>query len=202
MRSFAAAVALLWAGSDARANKGSCADNTISGKKSFSESRFEGRWYEIAKDVQFFDEAASCQNEDIVRNFGGSITVSRNSYTLENGWTQKMLQAVRNENNRGEYGLCDAVDGCVRDVRPDFYYFATDYEEWAVEYVCIDIVPGSYYVDSVSIKARTPKIDESTQELIASVIENNIPGYSLDNLYFISHCQICPFNSVPAVPSQ
>ena len=96
MRSFVATMALLWAGSDARANKGSCADRQFEGKKSFSESRFDGRWYTIAQDRQFYDASLNCSNEDFVKNFGGSITVSRNSYSLEDGWTQKKLEAVRN----------------------------------------------------------------------------------------------------------
>ena len=190
-------MALLWAGSDARANKGSCADANLQGKKNFSESRFDGRWYQIAMDKQFYNPYANCTNEDIVRNFGGSITVSRNSYTLEGGWEQKTLEAVINKNKRGEYGLCDEVEGCVRDVRPDFIYLATDYEEWAIEYVCIDIVPGKYFVDNISVKARQPQLDESTTELITSVIGKELPGYDFDNLFFFTHCNICPFDTVP-----
>ena len=202
MRSFAAAMALLWAGSDARANKGSCNDNSHAGKKSFSESRFDGRWYTIAQDKQFYDASLNCSNSDIVRNFGGSIAVSRNSYSLEAGWTQKKLEAVRNQNNRGEYGLCDEVEGCVRDKSPDIYYLATDYEEWAVEYICIDIVPGQYYVDSVTILAREPQLDEGTVELVSTLIANSDIRYEFDNLVFVNQCAICPFNTVPETVAQ
>ena len=201
MRSFFATMALLWASSDARANKGSCSDKGISGKKSISENRFDGRWYMIAQDKQFYQDV-SCQNEDFVKNFNGSVTISRNSYSLEDGWTQKKLDVVRNSNNRGEYGLCDADEGCVRDKRPDFYVIATDYEEWAIEYVCIDIVPGQYYVDNVTIKSRTPVMDESTQAVVKLVIETDL-DYDVDeNLIFINHCAICPFNTVPETVAQ
>ena len=199
MRSFVATMALLWAGSEARSNKGSCQDNPVEGKKAFKEDRFDGRWFEIAKDKDFYDPNASCANEDFVKNFDGSVTVARNSYTLEDGWTQKQINAVINKNKRGEYGLCDAEEGCLRDITPHFVYLATDYEEWAVEYVCIDIVPGRYYVDSVSIKARTPQIDESTIELVTSLVESSIPGYEFENLFFIHQCDICPFDSVPSI---
>ena len=50
MRSFAATMALLWAQSEARASTGTCTDLNVEGKKKFSESRFEGRWYVIAQD--------------------------------------------------------------------------------------------------------------------------------------------------------
>ena len=60
MRSFVAAMTLLWAGSDARANKGSCNDKKLEGKRSFSEGRFDGRWYTIAQDRQFYDSSLNC----------------------------------------------------------------------------------------------------------------------------------------------
>ena len=109
-----------------------------------------------------------------MKNFNGSVTISRNSYSLADGWTQKKLDVVRNSNNRGEYCLCDETEGCVRDKRPDFYVIATDYEEWAVEYLCIDIVPGQYYVDSVTVKSRTPEMDESTKGVVSLIIEKDL----------------------------
>ena len=61
MRSFATAVAIIWAAeSDARANKGSCKVDKLEGISSFSESRFEGRWYTIAQDQQFYDVSSHC----------------------------------------------------------------------------------------------------------------------------------------------
>jgi hypothetical protein len=32
--------------------------------------------------------------EDHVVNFNGSITVSKNQYTLDDGWTQNLLDAI------------------------------------------------------------------------------------------------------------
>ena len=78
------------------------------------------------------------------------------------------------ENQRGEYTVCDqeyAIDterknklACKegRKGEPDFYYIASEYDEWAIEYVCIDVVPGHFAVDSISIKARKPKLNQST----------------------------------------
>ena len=89
------------------------------------------------------------------------------------------------ENQRGEYTVCDheyAVDterkkklACEQSKKrrkgePDFYYLDSEYGEWAIEYVCIDVVPGHFSVDSISIKARKPKLNQSTIELISSVI--------------------------------
>ena len=62
-------------------------------------------------------------------------------------------------------------------------------------------MPGKYFVDNISIKARKPQLDESTIELITSLIENEIPGYDFDNLFFYSHCNIRPFNTVPELVS-
>ena len=198
MRTFAMSMmALLWAGAEARSGRGSCNDNETAGKKKFSQSRFDGRWYAIAIDKDFYDPEASCANEDVVKNFDGSLSIVRNSYTLDDGWRQKQVQAIINENKRGEYGLCNDEEGCLRDITPHFKYIATDYEEWAIEYVCIDIVPGKYFVDSISIKSREPEMDESTLELVTNVIETSIKGYDSSNLIFIQHCAICPFDDVP-----
>ena len=160
----------------------------------------DGRWYTIAQDKQFF-ENVSCPNQDFVRNFNGSVTISRNSYSLEDGWTQKKLDFVRNSNNRGEYGLCDA-EGCDRDKTPNFYVIATDYDEWAIEYLCIDFVPGVYFVDAVTIKSRKPDMDESTRNVVSLVIENDLDYKVDDNLIFINQCAICPFNTVPETVAQ
>ena len=82
------------------------------------------------------------------------------------------------------------------------YYIATDYEEWAVEYVCIDIVPGQYYVDSVTILGREPQLDEGTVELVSTLIANSDIEYEFENLIFVNQCAICPFNTVPETPAQ
>lgn len=202
MRFTAAIMAFLAIGIDARQRRGSCANESVVGKNKFKESRFDGKWYEIAKDKDFYNPDASCANEDIVKNFDGSVTVARNSYTLNDGWTQKTIDAILNANKRGEYNLCNEVEGCVRDGKTAFSYIATDYEEWAIEYVCIDIVPGQYFVDSVSIKGRTPELDESTIELVTSLVESTIPGYSTENLFFIHQCDICPFGDVPVLEAK
>ena len=137
-----------------------------------------------------------------MKNFDGSVTISRNTYSLEDSWTQKKLEAVKNSNNRGEFGLCDETEGCDRDKRPDFYVIATDYEEWAIEYVCIDIVPGQYYVDAVTIKSRTPQMDDSTIGVVSLVIETDLDYNVDDNLVFIHQCAICPFSTVPETIAQ
>ena len=57
----------------------------------FKQSRIDGRWYEIARDSDFADTTKSCVSEDIYINFNGTVTVAKNSYTLENGWEQNLV---------------------------------------------------------------------------------------------------------------
>ena len=41
-------------------HRGSCGDHYVESKSNFRQSSIEGRWYEIAKDKDFFDADQSC----------------------------------------------------------------------------------------------------------------------------------------------
>ena len=94
MRSFALAMGLFWAGVEAATKRGSCADVTKTGVESFDEAAYLGSWYEIAKDSDFFDTDKSCSNETYQRKFNGELVVGKNTYDLDDKWTQKQLNAV------------------------------------------------------------------------------------------------------------
>ena len=101
MRSFAATVGLLFAGAEAGSHRGSCQDQAIPGVSSFSQSRIAGRWFEIARDSIFSDPTKSCLAEDHVVNFDGTLSISKNDYTLEDGWTQDIVNAILQRNKPG-----------------------------------------------------------------------------------------------------
>ena len=65
---------------------GSCADVQIEGKNAFSEAKFDGRWYEVAIDAQFYVADAHCAMEDFVRNSNGSVILAKNTYSVTDGW--------------------------------------------------------------------------------------------------------------------
>ena len=164
MRSFAetALALLLFAtGAEAIARKGSCSDKYIPGKSKIKQNRIEGRWYEIAKDKDFFDATQSCQVTDISENDEGGIRLSRNAYSLKGGWEVKSLNAIKSDNKRGEYVIYGEDEAPNKYGETDFSFVTTDYDNYMVEYVCVDIVPNAYYVESMSIKARTTTISET-----------------------------------------
>ena len=196
MRTFALTLSLLlWTGVEASTHRGSCADNSVQGKSNFKQNQIEGRWYEIAKDRDFFDASQSCQSNEISTNSDGTLSVARHGYSLSGGWDQKVFSAIKSANNRGEYITYSEGETPDKNAETDFSYVATDYDNWLIEYVCVDIVPNSYYIDSVSIKSRQTSIDDSTLELITGVVEGL--GYDSGNLYFVHQCKICPYNTIP-----
>ncbi len=172
------ALALFAAGIEARYMFGSCADQTnIGGLEDFNQDRYLGRWYEIARDSDFFDEDMNCACDDVVENFNNSVTIARNQYSLETSWEQSTVQAILSSNGKGEYIVYDAEDQPDREADSDIIVLGTDYDRWAIEYVCKDFVPGVYYYDSVSIKARVQQLDQKTLDLILLVINNTFGNY-------------------------
>lgn len=199
---FAACAALLFAGVEAGRHSGSCSDNPKQGVESFSQRRYAGRWYDIAKEADFFDEASSCSVEDIVENFNGTVTIGKSRYDLVDDWQQKTLNAVRSANNRGEYIVVADGEAVDRQGNTDFYVLATDYETWAVEYICIDLVPGRVYFDGISIKGRQRELSKDTLDLVQLLIEGRVTDYDFSNLHYVHQCQICPFDDVPVIESE
>ena len=199
MRSIATIAALMWTAVDAATKRGSCADHQTTGQANFDEQAFLGQWYEVAKDQDFFDTDKSCSNETFTRKFNGEIVVGKNTYDLADRWDQKQLNAVLGRNRGGEYVVFP--DGTVgdREANWDFLILDTDYVNYAVEYVCINIVPGKLFVESVSIKSREQTISDSTIAYITLLLEQKIPDYEFDNLYFIDQCRICPFGEMEPV---
>ena len=202
MRSFAAALALLFAGVQAGSGRGSCSDNPISGVAEFDQDRFAGRWYKISMDSDFFDEDQNCSAEDWVVNFNGTLTVGKNSYTLANGWEQKPMRAIQSSNNKGEYIVFDEEEQPDRDANTDVYIVATDYENWAIEYVCVDIVPGKLYFDSTSILGRAPQLTDTDSDLIKILLDNRLDQYNQKKLTDVVQCRICPFAGIPELLSE
>ena len=199
MRSFATMAALLWTAADAATKRGSCADHLKTGQANFDEQAFLGQWYEVAKDEDFFNLEKSCSNETFTRKFNGELVVGKNTYDLVDRWDQKQLNAVLNKTGNGEYVVFP--DGTVgdRDANANFLILDTDYVNYAVEYVCVNIVPGKLFVESVSIKSREQTISDSTIAYITLLLEQKIPDYEFDNLYFIDQCRICPFGEMEAI---
>jgi len=178
MRSFAAALALIMVGVEAASHRGSCADNPVSGKSNFNEDSYAGRWFEVAKDKDFYDDSKSCPAEDFVKKFNGDMIVARNYYDLDNGWTQKTLDSVLSRSGRGEYVVFTEGNGAdFRDANTSFYVLNTDYSSYSIEYVCVDVVPGLFYVDSVSVKSRTPQLPSSEQDYINVLLTTILPNY-------------------------
>ena len=199
MRSFATMVALLWTAADAATKRGSCADNLKTGQADFDEQAFLGQWYEVAKDHDFWDHDKSCSNETFARKFNGELVVGKNNYDLIDRWDQKQLNAVLNRTGSGEYVVFPEGTVGDRDANANFLILDTDYRNYAVEYVCINIVPGKLYVESVSIKSREQTISDSTIAYITLLLEQKVPDYEFDNLHFIDQCRICPFGDMEAV---
>ena len=199
MRSFAAALALFATGIEARYMFGSCADQIIEGQAEFDQSRYLGRWYEIARDSDFFDENMNCACDDVVENFNNSVTIARNAFSLDLAWEQDTVRSILSSNGRGEYIVYDAEDQPDREADTDLFVLSTDYDRWAIEYVCKDFVPGVFYYDSVSIKARTQQLEQKTLDLILLVISNTFDNYDYDQLHFIDQCRICPFRDIAAI---
>lgn len=103
-------------------------------------------------------------------------------------------------NKRGDFVIYGEGENPDKNGDIDFSYIATDYNTWLIEYVCVDIVPNQYYVDSISIKSRTPELDESTIALITGITDGI--GYDPENLYFVHQCRICPYNTMPELIEQ
>lgn len=199
MRSFALAMGLFWAGVEAATKRGSCADVTKTGVESFDEAAYLGSWYEIAKDSDFFDTDKSCSNETYQRKFNGELVVGKNTYDLDDKWTQKQLNAVLNRSGNGEYVVFPEGEVGDRDANPNFLVLDTDYINYAVEYICINIVPGKLYVESVSIRSREQTISDNTISYINLLLQQKVPDYDFDNLYFIDQCRICPFGDIEEI---
>ena len=200
MRSFIAAMgAFLLAGVDAATKRGSCADLPKTGKADFDESQFMGQWYEVAKDSDFFDTDKSCSNETFQRKFNGELVVGKNTYDLADKWDQKQLNAVLNRTGNAEYVVFPDDTIGDRDANPNFLVRDTDYINYAVEYVCINIVPGKLFVESVSIKSREQTLSDSVIQYITLLLEQKVPDYDFSNLYFIDQCRICPFGDMEAI---
>lgn len=68
-----------------------------------------------------------------------------------------------------------------------------------IEYTCIDVIPGKFYFDSISIKAREFQMADSTLETLDLLIAGAVPNYNKSHLTFLHQCRICPFNTIPAV---
>jgi hypothetical protein len=64
-----------------------------------------GRWYELQRDSNFADPTKSCLADDFVVNFNGSVTISKNQFTLDDGWTQNLMNAVLVKNKTGNYNV-------------------------------------------------------------------------------------------------
>ena len=197
--SFAAALFMMAASVEAGSHIGSCSDLNIEGVSDFDQSKIAGRWYTIATDASFYDSSKACENEDYVVNFNGTVTVGKNFYDLTNGWTQKTLHAIQNSNNRGEYATFTATDIADRDANPEFKIVATDYNNWIIEYVCADIIPGKFYFDIVTIKSRTSELSPTNQTLVDAILEATLPHYDTNELFQTSQCKICPYSGIPAV---
>ena len=142
--SFIVALALA-AGVNAGAHRGSCADQGIQPKSNFDQNRMSGRWYEIARDAQFSNPNDSCVTEDWVENFNGTVAIGKSAYTLDDGWTQNKVSAVlinSGDNKYASYNAYTEEEQPDRSEDPNFFVLATDYETWAIEYTCVNIIPG------------------------------------------------------------
>ena len=204
MRSFTSALAAIVLATtvNAGAHRGSCADQGIQPKQNFAQARMAGRWYEIARDQQFSVPTDSCITEDWVENFNGTVIIAKNSYTLEEGWKQNKTNAVllqTGDNNYGSYNAYGEDEQADRSEDAEFFVLATDYETWAIEYTCVNILPGYLYYDSMSIKARDRQLDSSTLTTIELIINGAIPLYDTTALFYSEHCRICPYSSIPEV---
>ena len=187
MLSYAAAIAIIAAsGVNAGSHRGKCSDLKIGEVSKFDQSRIEGRWYEIARDSDFADTSKSCVNEDIYVNFNGTLTTAKNAYTLENGWEQTLVNSILVKGTKGHYNIYGEDEDADREADPDVYIVATDYETWMIEYTCIDLIPGSLYFDSVSIKARERELSPSLLETMDLLIVGAVPSYN-NNALTYSH---------------
>ena len=160
MRSFIAALCL-WAGVEAVTRRGSCADHAVVGMENFDEEAwigkedFNGNWYEIAKDADFYDAGKSCSSEHYQRKFNGELVLALNKYDLQNKWSQDVQNTIHTFRD-GEYAIFSEGQVGDRDASTAKIILATDYINYAIEYVCVDIVAGKLFAESVSIKARQP----------------------------------------------
>lgn len=200
--SFTATLAALFIGAEAGRHAGSCSDRDISGVASFNQNRYSGRWFEVSKEADFYDEDYSCSTEDIVVNFNGTVTIAKSNYSLDYEWEQKELSAILSRGKLGEYIAFGEEDTPNRDGNTDFYVLATDYESWAVEYICIDLVPGRVYFDGLSIKSRSRELTQDTASIIELLIASRLPDYDFDNLHDIVQCRVCPYQGIPIPEAQ
>ena len=197
-----AALAALFIGAEAGRHAGSCADKNIVGVANFNQNRYSGRWFEIAKEADFYDEDVSCSTEDVVVNFNGTVTIAKSTIDSDFVWEQKQLSAILAQGRAGEYIAFGEDDEPSRDGNPDFYVLATDYESWAVEYICIDLVPGRVYFDGISIKSRTRELTQDTTSIVELLIASKLPDYDFDNLHNIVQCRVCPYQQIPIAGAQ
>ena len=186
----------------AKRGPGSCADQKVTTSLStFDQNKLKGRWYEIARDSSFSDPTKSCQVEDFVVNTSGTVTIAKNDYTVDGGWVQKPIDAILIKGATAQYNLFTATEKPDSSGKTDFRYLATDYDTYLIEYICVDVIIGKLFFESISVKSKRSQLDQATRDKVLKMIGTLVPAYDVKDLFNMHQCLICPYKNIkPTLP--
>ena len=68
--------------------------------------------------------------------------------------------------------------------KPDFRYLATDYDSYLIEYVCVDVIKGKLFFESISLKSKKSTLDQTTLDKVLKLIGTLVPAYDVKDLFY------------------
>ena len=169
----------------------------ITRQQDFDVNKYEGLWYEQARDrATIFELGARCVTARYTDNGDGSIAVRNNSYYDIIGWTGGPATAYLTDPGAAEGALYVSFDGTVPapGTEPNYNVLSTDYDNYTVVYSCTEF--GFLSFELVWILAREPEASELVLHQAKKAIRSGLPRYSINRkMVFAEGNNTCPYDS-------
>ncbi|CDW71968.1 apolipoprotein d [Stylonychia lemnae] len=156
-------------------------------EESFNLTKYQGQWFEQARDKATFYEAHDCVHGRYKVDAKGMLRISNVQYDLT-----KKEHSLSEGRAICAGALCYSKFHNVMDIFGDYQVLSTDYNKYALVYTCTNFL-DAFSQDYVWILTRDAVVEKEYLQGLHDTLWDKHPEYDAKNFYYTRQGGLCDY---------